>query len=259
MPQRDYLATPNADKWEQAPGSLPVPLEIIENAAQDFQGLLNALDAKGFDIPIKDLELRDALVYDGLPLTDGVTTQFMFSFADRDIILPKVDVHGWTPEILSNGVFAPGTGNAVAFEDSGLRTGLWLHSGYGETAGMLQRYLELNKDGYRHEIWTVDEVLKTKIVGARVFIQQSDSMRNAKIVAAARVPPDGVIEIAAHVMDLVPYIIENYPDHGFEEIADRSDVLMLYFCGRVLTGEDAHPDLPSYQQSRFILAMVPDD
>ncbi|KKM97256.1 hypothetical protein LCGC14_1169800, partial [marine sediment metagenome] len=251
MPRSDYLSFPNRDTIDDT---------IADMQALAEQVLLKVDKTIEDQIPPPTAVLEDELPlhYDGLELTNGVTTVFMFSFPDMDIILPQVDIYGWTPDVMSSGVFDISSGNAVAWEDENLRVGLWLHSGWNQTAKMLQQYLELNDARYRREVWTMDEFLETNVIGSKVFIQQYDSFRNAKIVAAVRVPPEGVYAVASHVMDLATYLEETYPGHGFEKIIDRSDVLMIYFCGRQLTGEKAHPDLPTAQQSRFIIALVPE-
>jgi hypothetical protein len=119
----------------------------------------------------------------------------------------------------------------------------------------LQLYLENDARGYRRSPAEFTANLQDCLIGAELRLRQGDAFSVSEVVAAVRIPPLEVNEVSRHPMDLVPYLAENYPDSGF----DQMDVpgLLFYFCGRQLTGEAYNSDFDYWTQSRIIIGFMP--
>ncbi|OGM10070.1 hypothetical protein A2Y68_01305 [Candidatus Woesebacteria bacterium RBG_13_46_13] len=140
-----------------------------------------------------------------------------------------------------------------------------LHSGYT----MWETQLAIETDGRGNRIYPAqaDEKLRTQFMGADVLIRQTEAGL-AKIVAAVRVPPSLVYESTQHVYEetdpsgsvtnegIIPWLAANFPDSGFADVVNDREVLIIKFCGRILSGEreDTRIDSP-YQQARFFFAL----
>lgn len=199
--------------------------------------------------------------YYGLDLNSGPEVEIRFDLLDEQpILLPSFTSHAWTPTLFSEGLFdwRLKENHGVVWEDLNGRLGLWLHSGPDEVMFPLQERLEREDSGYfRH--YEDAQTYLDKQIGAGVSIYQGNQLSTSQIAAAVRVGPGGISALQSKVMDLVPYLAETYPGLGFESLVGRQDVLILYFCGRLLNGESKNPDYPYWQQARFIIAIVPED
>lgn len=162
--------------------------------------------------------------------------------------------HAWTPELFSSGLFNPGRpdDHGVAWLDDAGRVGLWLHSGTGEAAWEIQELLERDQHGRFRQYQDAQPLLDQYVTGSQVELYQADAMQIAYIAVAIRVGPQDVAELQRHVMDLAEHL-------GFANQLYTSDVLMVYFCGRLLNGEGPYriPNESPWQQARFVLALVP--
>lgn len=177
------------------------------------------------------------------------------------LLIPSFSSHAWSPEVDQKNVFDPENNTGVVWQDEGKRIGLWLHSGRagklheGYTMWGVQTYIEESAQGNRRPYWETEKVLEEQIRGADILIKQGDKSTLARITAAVRIPPERVIDSTKHVMDMVPYLAKNYQGKGFEELVNKDKVLLPKFCGRFLAGEKENPELPSYQQARFIFGI----
>lgn len=173
---------------------------------------------------------------------------------DVAVAISEFTPHVWTPELFASGLFNPRLedDHGVAWLDDADRIGLWLHSGTGEAAFEIQEVLERDQHGYFRNYRDVQPLLNRYIAGSLVELYQGDVRQNAYIAAAVRIGPQGVADLQQHVMDMAEYL-------GIANDLYSDDVLMIYFCGRLLNGEGAYriPNESPWQQARFILALVP--
>ena len=93
------------------------------------------------------------------------------------------------------------------------------------------------------------------LIGSEVVLEIGRESVTGTVSAVARVPAAGVQEVSEHVMDLVPYLAENYPKSGFGELEEGG--LVLNFCGRQLSTEAANMKADYYAQTRIIVGITP--
>ncbi len=180
---------------------------------------------------------------------------------NNKILIPEFNSYSWSPKVDEENIFNPDNNTGVAWQDDGKRIGLWLHSGRagplheGYTMWETQKFIEEDENGNRIPYWVINELLDKIIKGADITIKQGKKSVNAKITAAVRIPPSGVIKSTKHFLDMVPYLAKNYPEKGFEELVDKKQVLLPKFCGRLAAGEKENKELPYYQQARFVFGI----
>ena len=196
----------------------------------------------------------------------------LYVMGEDRIVVPHFTPLMWYPGVETDGNFYPNTNTGVTYLDEGNRKISNLHSGrhgrHTYTMWGLQTFIEERVVSVHPE--TGDEVkirrlhqevndfLKEKIIGSEVILQQGSVGELARVVAAVRIPPARVLEFRHHVMDVVPWVAENFPGYGFEQVAARSDIQIDKFCGRNLTKttslEEPVPNLSEYLQARFLIA-----
>ena len=168
------------------------------------------------------------------------------------VTMPGFDSYPWTPSAFDSGVFDVGQGTGLAWNDEAGRVGLWIHSGYGQTADLLQRYIERDEHGFLRT-YTDAEARLEGMRGTAVTIIQNGNVTRGVIADAARVAPLSVPALNTHVVDLVAYENER---NALLRIATKTNVLMLFFCGERLGGEERNKAEPHFRQSRYIIAIV---
>jgi hypothetical protein len=202
----------------------------------------------------------DWMTYDGIDFRDQeVEVLVIMNCGDEQVYLNPFRVTPYTPELFVSGAFSFNLDFSMAWEHLGFY-GLWIHSGQSLTVGdlpayPLQLYLENDERGYRRTPKDFTEHMQACLVDGELRLLQGDELSISKVVAAVRVPPPDVDEVSRHPMELVPYLAENYPDSGF----DRMDLpgLLIYFCGRQLSGEAFNNDHNYWTQSRIIIGFMP--
>lgn len=198
--------------------------------------------------------------YDGVSLADqALEVWFRSACEPLTIHLPTFTVHAWNDRVFSDGTFAVGADNAVAWEHLGY-LGLWIHSGLDwlgtpQAAFPLHDYLERGADGEVRRPDEFEAALRNCLLGSLARVSTASGSSLSRVTAAVRVPSPGVEELAGHVMDLVPYLAETYPGNGFEDLS--SPALLLYFCGRRLSTEPKNPNADFWAQARIIIALEP--
>jgi hypothetical protein len=198
--------------------------------------------------------------FSGLSLLGGpVLMRFEPACGDGDIYLPEFRVLPWRPDILASGEFELSMGTVVSWEHLGYN-GLWMHSGLDwlgtpQSAFALQEYLERHESGRLNTPGEFDLKAGECLIGSRVIIEIGGEMGTGTVSAVARVPAEGVQEVSGHVMDLVPYLAETYPESGFAGLEEGG--LVLYFCGRQLSTESADMTSGYYSQTRIIVGISP--
>ena len=203
---------------------------------------------------------QEWMVYDGIDLREQqVEILVSLNCDDQDVYIRKFTVIPWYPEVFSNGQFAVTSNNSVAWEHLGFY-GLWVHSGQDIignelTAYPLQNALERNDVGLLHDPTSFDKALNSCLIGSKITIKQGDTISLNQVVAAVRVPSGKVEEVSSHVMDLLPYLAETYPDSGFDKMTTPG--MLLYFCGRRLNGESYNLNENYWTQSRIIIGFQP--
>ena len=188
-----------------------------------------------------------------------VLLQFEPACGGEDIVLPVFEILSWRSGILESEEFDLGTQTAVAWDHQGY-TGLWMHSGLGwwgeeQTAYPLQEYLERHKSGRLNTPEEFDLKAAQCLIGSEVVFEISGEKVSGTVSALVRVPAAEVAEVSGHVMDLVPYLAETYPESGFGELDEGG--LVLYFCGRQLSTEAADMSAGYYSQTRIIVGIAP--
>ncbi len=190
------------------------------------------------------------------------------------LLVPAFTPLSWRDGLLEAGEFAPERNTGLTYLDEDRRKILNLHSGRlgplhtGFTMWDVQLAIETNPEtGNRINPREAEEKLRSQFVGSEWAIEQT-STSHARCVAAVRVPPSLVYESTRHVYEqtdssgivtsegIIPWLAENFPDTGFSEIVDDPHVLVIKFCGRILSGEHEETRIASpYQQARFFLAL----
>jgi hypothetical protein len=170
-------------------------------------------------------------------------------------------------------IFEPTKNTTLAKKDESRgRIVLWIHSGQkkfldpypnGFPMSELQKLIEYEGTSSKVSIWEANRFLKDVIRGSEIVINQDNKKMKAVIAAAVRVPPDLVDDHSANIDRLPEWISETFEDTGFENLLDRSDVLIPKFCGMYLPPEDDgdyNKTVQNYsfvEKSRFILGIVP--
>lgn len=200
----------------------------------------------------------------GIDFSDSTKLIDMGFFIGSDTVLvPSFIPFAYYDGALEDGAFAPDSNTGLTYLDPKNRKILNLHSGrrgsldtQGYTMWGMQRYLEENpKNGVRRYPREVNELMDASLIGSQPVIRQGDTSSLVKVVAALRVPPEQVSASQDHVYDIADWLGATYPDSGFAHLGRDKDTLVIKFCGRILTGERADDSRPSYQQSRFFLAL----
>ena len=173
------------------------------------------------------------------------------------ITSPEFTVIPWTPEVLESGAFTISKKTVVAWEHLGF-TGYWIHSGMDWlgrplAAFPLQNYLEKVDGREMRTPQEFDQNVADCLIGGKVNFQVGEDLLEGKITAVLRIPASDVKMVSNHVMDLVPYLAKTYPKSGFDKL--EAPELLLYFCGRQLSGEKADWSLAYYAQSRIFVAI----
>jgi hypothetical protein len=215
----------------------------------------SVLAPKSMTIPIP---IPDPFVIDNILFDSGNVIGLIFFVPEGGIKIPQFTVNHWKPDIFDDSnFFNPGDKSVVSFMDEARRVGLWLHSGgYGTTMYPLQFWLE-NLIAVRQLSPAETEQKLSDLIGTNVDVSVGVyDVGFMRVVAAVRVPPDEVEELATHPMDMIPYIAENYPETGFSNLVNKQQVVYLYFCGLALAGEEPNPDANKWTQARFVIALT---
>lgn len=200
------------------------------------------------------------MTYDGIDFRDQEIEVLLTMRCDQtQVYLDPFQVVPYSPEIIESGTFLFNLDFALAWEHLGFH-GLWIHSGQSNQGGglpayPLQLYLENNAQGFRRNPDETFDHLQNCLIGSQMILRQGETLSTNKVVAAVRVPPSAVDEVSRHPMELVPYLAENYPDSGFEQM--ELPGLLFYFCGRQLSGETINTNYDYWTQSRFIIGFMP--
>jgi hypothetical protein len=202
------------------------------------------------------------MTYDDINFSDQEIEALFTMVCDQtQIYMDPFLVRPYSPELLDSGEFNTNLNFGIAWEHLGYY-GLWIHSGQSNqigdlTAYPLQLYLENNPQGIRRNPTELFEHLQNCLIGSEMRLRQGDTLSVNRVIAAVRIPPSEVDEVSRHPMDLVPYLAENYPSTGFDQM--ELPGLLFYFCGRQLSGEAFNTNYSYWTQSRFIIGFMPVD
>jgi len=194
-----------------------------------------------------------------LDLTDGEATWMTFHL---DLGAGSYQVgfypYSWFPGVFETPVFDPLYSGAVTWTDDLGRTTIWAHSGPNQSMTPLQEFIERDEHGYT-VLWSeAERRLDENIQNATVNIVQPGLAEEwGLVVAWARIPPEQVEDSLGKVMDFPAYLDETQPDRGWDLIMAEPNALILYFCGRQLAGDKKDPSRPYWQQTRYVLGIVP--
>lgn len=204
---------------------------------------------------------REWLEFNGFSMDNQTASMTFMPVCDAVAInLMDFYVIPWYTGVFTDGSFSVGRGNHVVAWEHLDYVGLWIHSGLDwlsqpQTAFPLQDYLERDAVGRVYTTAESAEIAANCLLGSRVNIKIGDNVRANRVSAVLRIPATGVDELSQHVMDMVPYLAEEYPGAGFEDL--EPGTMLLYFCGRQLQWENTDPNKHYWAQSRFVVAIAP--
>ena len=202
------------------------------------------------------------MTYDGIDFRDQEIEALLTMACDQaQVYMDPFLVKPYSPELLDSGEFNANFDFSIAWEHLGYY-GLWIHSGQSSQLGNLpafplQLYLENNAQGIRRNPTELFEHLQNCLIGSEMRLRQGDALSVNRVIAAVRIPPSEVEAVSQQPMNLVPYLVENYPDSGFDQM--ELPGLLFYFCGRNLSGEAFNTNFDYWTQSRFIIGFMPVD
>lgn len=200
------------------------------------------------------------MTYDGIDFRDQeIEVLFTMKCEQAQVYMNPFLVSPYSPELVESGTFLFNLDFAIAWEHLGFY-GLWIHSGQSNQLGdlpayPLQLYLENNSQRLRRNPNNLIDHLQNCLVGSQMILRQGETLSTNEVVAAVRIPPSEVDEVSRHPMELVPYLAENYPSSGFDQM--ELPGLLFYFCGRQLSGEAINTNYDYWTQSRFIIGFMP--
>lgn len=200
------------------------------------------------------------MTYNSIDLRDQVIEALFTMACDQtQVYINPFLVRPYSPELLESGEFDTDLTFGIAWEHLGYY-GLWVHSGQSDQFGdlpiyPLQMYIENNAQGFLRSPAELNEHLENCLIGSEMILRQGDLTSVNKVVAAVRIPPPQVNEVSRQPMNLVPYLAENYPDSGFDQMGLPG--LLLYSCGRHLNGEAVYMQFGYWSQARYIIGFMP--
>ena len=240
MPEIQSIAVPIIKEATATPVAVSTATPTVDELVSNFRRILAT---------------PDPFIWNDIRLLDRTRATMIFQVPGGGIRTEPFEIHRWFPEIMDSGIFDPGNGTAVSMQDDDNHYALWLHSGYRQTMTPIQNWIERDDSGRLVPAEDVDLRLDSMIGSDVYFEQEVGVLSFATIIAAVRIPPGDVDDTSVHVMDLIPYLAEHYPGHGFAEV--NGQVLYLYFCGRALPDESPNPKADKWTQARFVLVLVP--
>jgi len=212
----------------------------------------------GADFLSKEVKFMN---FAGLDLLNG---EIGFRFESKcdggvAVSIPPIQISAWHESVFEDKEFDIGKNIAVGWEHLGY-DGLWVHSGWDfwnerSPATDLQYFIETDSLNDVQDLKTIETRLNECLRGSFVSLTEGDTVKNGVVAAAVRVPATAVGELSGKTMELVPWLAEKYPGHGFEGLS--SDALLIYFCGRAALDERTDPQAGYWTQSRYILAIEP--
>jgi hypothetical protein len=194
-------------------------------------------------------------IWGDLDLTNGISTYFTVHTPDLAFATGEFYPWSYREGIFESDLFDPDEAGAVSWTDQLARIVLWVHSGPNHTISVLQRFIELDERGYIVSGARAEERIRQEIMDSPFEFVQGHTSFWTHMTAWARIPPDEVEELNEHVSDLPEYLREQYPDQGWEGF--NRDTLIIFFCGRQLTGDPHDPTRPYWQQTRYVLGLLP--
>ena len=214
------------------------------------------------DLATPDLgEGPNWMKFGNLNLLDG---EVSFSFNtkcddEKQVSIPPIQIIPWHAEVFDGEDFGIGKNVAIAWEHLGYE-GLWIHSGWDfwserSPATDLQYFLETDEVNEVQPLAWIESRLNECLRGNQVSLDQQGQTYAAQVVAAIRVPSEGVEELSKHTMDLVPYLAQAYPQSGFSDLGENA--LLIFFCGRAALDERTDPDAGYWTQTRYVIALEP--
>lgn len=195
-------------------------------------------------------------VWGDLDLTNGTGTYFTVYTPELAFATGEFYPWSYREGIFESDLFLPDEAGAVSWIDQQARIVLWVHSGPNHTMSVLQRFIELDERGFIVSGARAEERIQQEIMGSPFEFVQADGTRFwTHMTAWARIQPNKVWEVNQHVSDLPEYLREQFPDQGWEGF--NRDTLIVFFCGRQLTGDPHDPLRPYWQQTRYMLGLLP--
>lgn len=210
-------------------------------------------------IELPPVEMPEAVptpeIWGDLDFTDGDGTYFVVYTPELAFATGEFTPWSYREGIFQSDLFDPDLAGAVSWTDHLQRIILWVHSGPNHTMSVLQRWIELDERSHIVNGATAEERIRQELMGSPFEFIQNHTSFWTHMTAWARIPPPKVWEVNQHVSDLPEYLREQYPDQGWEGF--NQDTLIVFFCGRQLTGDPHDPSRPYWQQSRYVLGLLP--
>lgn len=209
------------------------------------------------ELPPKDIPAPEPTpeVWGDFDLTNGDSTYFVVYTPELAFATGEFNPWSYREGIFESDLFDPDLAGAVSWTDHLQRIILWVHSGPNHTMSVLQRWIELDERGHIVTGATAEERMRQELMNSPIEFIQEHNSQWTHMTAWARIAPPKVWEVNQHVSDLPEYLREKYPDQGWEGF--NQDTLIVFFCGRQLTGDPHDPSRPYWQQSRYVLGLLP--
>jgi len=209
----------------------------------------------------------------GINFFDTSSPVDMGVFLDNlTIPVPQFNTLRFREGILTTEEFAPYMNTVMVWRDGGGRMQIDGHSGWydrdtqrvGFAFTPWQLVLEENpQQTARISNAQVDEKILNDFMGKQVMIRQGGKNALANIIAGVRVTPRFIPDSKTNIVNIVPWLAETFPNHGFEQALEEDPwkVLVIKFCGRNLQGEPLEQsrslsgEQSPFRQARFFFVL----
>ena len=192
--------------------------------------------------------------FGGIDFSSGEEIHVLFDFEDMEIVLEPLVPYIYYSGVIRD-IFWDVDNHAIIWTDEEDRLGAWFHSGPGEIIGPFTEYIEKTAEGITRGYLEVDRMLAENVIGSSIYLKQGTEISESVIRAAIRIKPPDVEEVEKHVIDLIPYLQETYDLPEIDALTVEDDVMMWYFCGRLLAGEVVDDSRSYWTQARFIIML----
>lgn len=246
------LPEENSQKRSQPEPIVATPLALLEASVEEAP-----------IVAASPVEEADWMAFGELDLLQGELS-FVFNTkcdGGETVVIPPIKIIPWHSDVFEGEEFGIGKNVAVAWEHLGYE-GLWIHSGWDfwserSPATDLQYFIETDEVNEVQPLERIESRLTECLRGNQVSLEQQGQTYGGKVAAVVRVPALGVGELSNHTMDLVPYLAQAYPESGFADLDE--DALLIYFCGRAALDEITDPNVGYWTQTRYVIALDPED
>lgn len=228
------------------------------------------------DSPIKGYVVSDLVDFSSgvpiqmvlwLPNGKGIPSSWAAPFSHSNIEHSKdfFDPSNGTTYIYQTSDFDQGFGNVSVLLAHSSSVG-----GVNLFAANLEYFLRIKEVGVSQ--YTTDEVIalfNSQIVGSIVSVCQDESKKpllqpsmdtacqgeliNFRVVGGEVILRDDVSELEYHTLDLHHWLVDKYPNSGFDKINDKTGMLYVFCLGRL--SDQTNDGSDRFSENRVVLAL----